>query len=125
MYIYNERLPHVCVVTHRGQRRMLDLLELELQAVVSIFMRVLGTELGSTSRVLCALNHWVISPASILFFFHVYKCFACMCVICTMCMQYPQSPEGGLGFPETGVTDEHKVSLLWCWYPNLGSLQKQ
>lgn len=41
---------------------MSDLLELELQVVGRPLTRVLGTELRSSTRVPCALNHRVFAP---------------------------------------------------------------
>lgn len=46
--------PHVG--TLRGQKRVCDALELELQAVVSYPVWVLGTKLESSGRALRALN---------------------------------------------------------------------
>lgn len=52
----------VCVVyvslgVHRGQKRVFNTLELELQAIVSHLMSVLGTNLGfSAESALCAFN---------------------------------------------------------------------
>jgi hypothetical protein len=43
-------------VPKRGQRRISDLLELELQAIVSCLMWVLGTELGSSAGAAGALS---------------------------------------------------------------------
>ena len=48
---------HVSASACRIQERVLDPLELELQAVVSHLMWVLRTELGSSPRVLCVLNN--------------------------------------------------------------------
>lgn len=45
------------------QRRVLHPLELELQAVTSYLMWLLGTEHGSSARVACTLNSWASSPA--------------------------------------------------------------
>ena len=47
----------------RGQ--VSDLLELELQAVVSCLMGALGTEVGSSGRAIVTPNHWDISLPSI------------------------------------------------------------
>ena len=55
----------VCLVfvdAHRGQKRVSDLLELELQAVVNSPLWVLGTELWSSARAANVLDLWVISP---------------------------------------------------------------
>lgn len=41
---------HMCVGTHRGQKRVLDFLEPELQIGVSLLTRVLGTELRSLHK---------------------------------------------------------------------------
>ena len=41
---------HMCEGVHRSQKRVLDLLELELQAVVSCPTWILGTELRSSVR---------------------------------------------------------------------------
>ena len=52
--------PHICVETQGGQRRVSDLLELELQGVsqviVSHHIRAQGTELGSSIRAANVLN---------------------------------------------------------------------
>ena len=42
---------------HRGQEKAPDLLELELQMVVSHLVWVLEIELGSSARAMSALNH--------------------------------------------------------------------
>lgn len=47
----------------RGQKRLLDLLQLESPVVVSLQMCVLGTELESSARVACALHCRTISLA--------------------------------------------------------------
>lgn len=53
---------HACVYVHmhagafRGQKRESNPLELELQATVSCWMRVLGTILGSSARSANTLN---------------------------------------------------------------------
>lgn len=57
---------HVCYCvfcTHRGQKRFLELvpLELELQAETIHLMWVLETKLGASSREPTSLNHWAIS----------------------------------------------------------------
>lgn len=49
---------HVGIVG--GQKRVLDVLDLEWQAVVSCPVRVFGT--GSSEIAVSALNYWVISP---------------------------------------------------------------
>lgn len=46
---------------------MPDPLELGLQAVVRSCIWELGTKLWSSGRAMCALNHWAISAAPILF----------------------------------------------------------
>lgn len=46
--------------THRAQR---FLWKLGLQAVITHLMWVLGFELSSSGRAVCALNHWAPSPA--------------------------------------------------------------
>lgn len=43
--------------THRSQKRMLDLLELELQEVEDRFLCVLGTETGSPTRAASTLPY--------------------------------------------------------------------
>lgn len=43
-----------------GQKRAIDSLEWELLAVLGCLMRVLRTDLESSGRALCALNHQVI-----------------------------------------------------------------
>ena len=58
---------YMCSGVCRGQKRVLDVLELELQAVVSHLVRALGTEPGSSVRAANALNPQVISPACILY----------------------------------------------------------
>lgn len=50
---------HVCA----GQKKVTNLLELELQVVVSYGIRVLGSKLGSFAKAICALNYWTISLA--------------------------------------------------------------
>lgn len=59
---------------HRGQRHQI-FLELELQAVVSLLMWVLATELRLSGRTvpLCALNHWAISLAPKRVFLYCYN----------------------------------------------------
>lgn len=52
MYIY-----HLCVGAHRGQKRLLIPLELELQAVMSLPLWMFGTKLWSSVRTATALNH--------------------------------------------------------------------
>lgn len=42
---------------------MCDCLQLKLQAVMSFLVWVLGTELESSARDLCALKHGAIAPA--------------------------------------------------------------
>lgn len=49
-------IPHVCLVSHAGQKRALDSCKLELQVVVST-MWMLGHETGSPGRAVSALNH--------------------------------------------------------------------
>lgn len=65
IYYYLKRFVYVClhefictihVGTHTGYRRALDSLDLELQAAVSCFMWVLGTEPSSSVRAASALN---------------------------------------------------------------------
>lgn len=41
---------HISVVAHRSQRRVLELLKPEFQAVVSFLTWMVGTELGSSRR---------------------------------------------------------------------------
>lgn len=50
----------------RDQKRVLDPIELELQTVRSCPMWVRGSELKSSGRAICALNHWDTFPALIL-----------------------------------------------------------
>lgn len=52
---------HLSVGTTRGQKTVLDPVELELQAVVSLLMWVLGIQLRSSER---ARNLWSAGPAS-------------------------------------------------------------
>lgn len=47
---------YLCTFAHVGQKWVLDLLELELQVVVSCWMWVLGTKLESTERAVNTLN---------------------------------------------------------------------
>lgn len=47
---------HVCADTHGGQKKALDPLELKLTSV-SLPMWSLGTNLGTSGRVLTAINH--------------------------------------------------------------------
>lgn len=49
---------------------------------------------------------------------------SCLCVLCIMCVQCPPRPEGGVGFPETGVTHG---CVLPCgsWKLNPGPEQEQ
>lgn len=56
----------VCVCISEGT---LECQELELQAVVSHVIRVLGTELWSSGRAASTTNHWANSPALLWFFF--------------------------------------------------------
>lgn len=44
---------HVCA----GQKKVTNLLELELQGVVSYGIRVLGSKPGSFAKAICALNY--------------------------------------------------------------------
>lgn len=59
----------VCMYVHTsaggcgGQQGVLNLLELELQVVVNGLACAVGTELGSGTRAVYALNHWLISLA--------------------------------------------------------------
>lgn len=49
---------HVCVcVCICGGQRVSDLLDLELQVVVSCLIRMLGILPGSSAGAVCALNH--------------------------------------------------------------------
>jgi hypothetical protein len=52
---------HVYAVAHAGQKRVLNPLDLEFQAVVNWLMRLLRTELRSSERVASALKCWDIS----------------------------------------------------------------
>lgn len=47
----------------QGQKKVPDLLELELQVVASCLIGVVGTEPRCFARAARALNDWVISPA--------------------------------------------------------------
>lgn len=47
----------MCTGTHRDQQRVLGTLELEIQVVVSHVTWVLGTEAGSSGRVVSMFNH--------------------------------------------------------------------
>jgi hypothetical protein len=53
----------VCVDVYRGQRRVLDFLELELQAVESCLMWVFRTEPGFSGRAAGSPDYPAISPA--------------------------------------------------------------
>ena len=44
-------------MTNGSQEKVLDILELELQMVESYLMWVLGTELGTSIKALCTINH--------------------------------------------------------------------
>lgn len=57
---------HVCADDQRGQKRVLDLLVLELQAVVCCPTWVPETELRPSGRPAHTLNRRVISPALII-----------------------------------------------------------
>lgn len=65
-YIYLNKYECRC---SRGSE-VLDLPELELQAIVNNLTWVLGTELGSSARPVHALNHWAIAPAPEIFIFN-------------------------------------------------------
>lgn len=52
----------VGIGAHRGQKMVSDVLELELQIVVSCLDWMLGTELGSSSKAVCTSNCQAISP---------------------------------------------------------------
>lgn len=57
MYVYFlEYVHHVCSDAHRGKKRVLDPLTLELQVVVSHSSWVLGIELRSPGRATSILN---------------------------------------------------------------------
>lgn len=47
---------YTCVCVRSGQKRVLDLMEQEFQAVVNYLMWVLGTQLGFPARGACVLN---------------------------------------------------------------------
>lgn len=51
---------HISEDALRGQKRVLDTLEAQLQVVVSHLTRVLGSKLGSFTRTLCMFNSQVI-----------------------------------------------------------------
>lgn len=70
-------------------------MELEFQAPVSDLMRVLGTELGFSERVVAALT-FELSPQLFLNIF-IYVDAVCVCVL--------RRPEEGLGYPGVGVRD--------------------
>ena len=46
-----------------GQKRLLNLLRLEAQAVMNHMIRAMGTEPGSFARTIPMLNNWASSPA--------------------------------------------------------------
>lgn len=54
--------------TEGDKKRVLDPLELELQAIVNCPVSVLGIELGSSPRAVRILNSWSVSLAPLLFF---------------------------------------------------------
>lgn len=60
IYVYMCEYMHMSIGTSRGHRPYP--LELELQAVVSHLMLVLRTELRSSGRAVCGLNHRAIFP---------------------------------------------------------------
>lgn len=66
MYVcVHEHMP-VCAQAHsdqRGQKRVLDTVELELPVVMSLLAWVLQIELWSSERAASALKSWTISPA--------------------------------------------------------------
>lgn len=66
---------HMQVRARGGQKRLLDPVDLNLQAFVSYLMWAPGTKLGFSERVCYALNHSAISPPPDLltFFFHYSK----------------------------------------------------
>jgi hypothetical protein len=53
---------HRCSGALGGQKRASDPLELELQAVVSCLVWVMGSELRPSGRAVSDLNHWVVTP---------------------------------------------------------------
>lgn len=57
----------VCAVAHSSQQRAPDPLDMELQAVVSGLLWVLGTGCGLPSGELHIRNHWATSPVSGIF----------------------------------------------------------
>lgn len=62
---------HVSAGAQGGQKRSLDLLELEAQVVVSCPTWVLGTKLGPSERARSVLNHCAIPPVPCVDFYAV------------------------------------------------------
>lgn len=62
MYGLHDVMHTLYTSTRRGQKMVSDALELEFQAVESCLMWVLGTDLGSSTRIVNALNCRAISP---------------------------------------------------------------
>lgn len=98
---------------HRGQKRMLDPLELELQVSVSCLTWMLVTELGPSANAAKTPNHLAISPSVYIIYIHIYiiylfeTCFY-LCVHLCMCMppmcKYPWRPEESAVSPGAEVT---------------------
>lgn len=60
---------HIHAGAHRIQKRVLDPLELELQAVVSHVTWVQGTKLRASDRAVTAHNARLLSPALFTYYF--------------------------------------------------------
>lgn len=48
---------HMCIHVCAGQKKATNLLELELQVVVSYVIRILENKSGSFAKAICALNY--------------------------------------------------------------------
>ena len=68
-------VPCVFIGGNGVQRRASDSLELELQAVLSCLMWVLGTKLKSFAWVVCVLSCWTSSPVPRFYFLNIVMVF--------------------------------------------------
>ena len=62
---------HMCMGASRGQKKLSDPLNLELQVIIGYLMWVLGIELWFSGRVVSVLSHGVISIDSM---------YGCLCI---------------------------------------------
>jgi hypothetical protein len=84
---------HVSTGAHRDQRECLNFLELELQVVVSLQAKVLGTELRCPRRAASHLSCVAISPSPNIFFWLVFFSFV-LYSVCLCFIQKNPNPKG-------------------------------